>query len=58
MDIDVFRRRINKTSADKADEKKQIKQAHTDFVKAEHELIAWRKKQLSQIFNRKFLIVS
>ncbi len=53
MDIDIFRRRINKTISDKVDEKKQIKQAHTDFVKAEHDLIGWRKKQLSDIFSRK-----
>jgi len=53
MDIDVFRRRLNKTTSDKAEEKKLIKQAHNEFVTAEHDLIKWRKARLSEIFDRK-----
>jgi len=53
MNIDVFRRRTNDSTRDKAAEKKSIKQAHAEFVKAEHDLINWRKAELAKVFQRK-----
>ncbi len=50
MHVDVFRRRTNETTRDKAEEKRQIKEAHTTFVNAERELIEWRKRELAAIF--------
>jgi len=53
MHVDVFRRRVSDSTRDKAEEKKKIKQAYDDFVKAEHDLIAWRKEKLAQVFDLK-----
>jgi len=53
MHVDVFRRRISDTTRDKSEEKKKVKLAHEDFVKAEHDLIDWRKDKLSKLFAAK-----
>jgi len=50
MHVDVFRRRTNETARDKAEEKRQIKEAHTKFVTAERELIEWRRRELAAVF--------
>lgn len=50
MNIDVFRRRLNDSTRDKAQEKRLIKDAHDDFVKAEHDLINWRKESLAELW--------
>ncbi len=52
MHIDVFRRRLNDTTRDKSQEKKMVKEAHTEFVQAERELLAWRKNKLAQVFEQ------
>ncbi|RLD10288.1 MAG: DNA-directed RNA polymerase subunit beta [Chlamydiae bacterium] len=53
MHVDVFRRRISDTTRDKTEEKKKVKRAHEEFVKAEHDLIDWRKNKLTKIFSAK-----
>jgi len=53
MHVDVFRRRISDTTRDKSEEKKKVKLAHEDFVKAEHDLIDWRKDKLAKLFATK-----
>jgi len=53
MHVDVFRRRISDTTRDKSEQKKKVKLAHEDFVKAEHDLINWRKEKLSKLFATK-----
>ena len=53
MHVDVFRRRISDTTRDKSEEKKKVKLAHEDFVKAEHDLIDWRKNKLTKLFAAK-----
>ncbi|MCK5851733.1 DNA-directed RNA polymerase subunit beta [bacterium] len=53
MHVDVFRRRISDTTRDKSEEKKKVKLAHEDFVKAEHDLIDWRKNKLTELFAAK-----
>ncbi len=53
MHVDVFRRRISDTTRDKSEEKKKVKLAHEDFVKAEHDLIDWRKNKLTKLFATK-----
>ena len=54
MHVDVFRRRISDTTRDKSEEKKKVKLAHEDFVKAEHDLIDWRKDKLAKLFAKEF----
>jgi len=35
------------------DKKKKVKLAHEDFIKAEHDLIDWRKNKLAKVFANK-----
>jgi len=53
MHIDVFRRRTTDSARDKAEEKRQIKEAHNVFVNAERELLDWRKHELGKVFEQR-----
>jgi len=52
MHIDVFRRHTNETTRDKTEEKRQVKEAHNQFVQRERDLLDWRKTMLAEQFER------